>query len=134
MSEGEERNAAYLTLEVEHLRNAVRYADRGRRVFFDETTPDTHLLVEGELRKAFESLNRLGRSFWRVNPALSQDRIGEIRQLLTHDYTDVDPAIYRLGHCYVGGAPPVAPACDGEGAKAALAIDRQRPPIEIGGM
>ena len=93
MSEGEERNAAYLTLGVEHLRNAVRYADRGRHVFFDEATPDTYLLVEGELRKAFESLNRLGRSFWRVNPALSQARIGEIRQLLTHDYTDVDPAV-----------------------------------------
>ena len=93
MSEGEERNAAYLALGVEHLRNALRYADRGRRVFFDEGTPDTYLLVEGELRKAFESLNRFGRSFWRANPALSQDRIGEIRQLLTHDYTDVDPAV-----------------------------------------
>lgn len=76
---------------LDHLRAAVKYADRGREVFFDSAVPDTFLLVEGELRKAYESLNRLGRSFYRANPKLDRDRIGEIRQRLTHDYVDVDP-------------------------------------------
>lgn len=83
----------YLALGIEHLRNALRYAARGRRVYFDERTPDTYLLVEGELRKAYEALNRLGQPFWKANPLVPRDRVGEIRQLLTHDYTDVDPAV-----------------------------------------
>ncbi|HUZ80247.1 MAG TPA: HepT-like ribonuclease domain-containing protein [Thermoplasmata archaeon] len=93
MIDAADRSEVYLVLAVEHLRNALQYAERGRRVFFDEGTPDTYLLVEGELRKAFESLNRLGRPFWKANPMVPRDRIGEIRQLLTHDYVDVDPAL-----------------------------------------
>ena len=93
---------------LEHLRAAVKYADRGWSVFFDQDVPDTYLLVEGELRKAFESLNRLGRSFFTANPRFDRKRIGEIRQQLTHDYADLDrelvwkivrdevPAIVRL--------------------------------------
>lgn len=54
-------------------------------------------LIEGELRKAFESLNRQGDSFYHANPKLDRARIGEIRQLLTHDYADMDAAIiWRL--------------------------------------
>lgn len=75
---------------LDHLRAAIRYADRGREVFFDPEVPDTFLLVEAELRKAYESLNRLGGSFYIANPKLDRDRIGEVRQLLTHDYADVD--------------------------------------------
>lgn len=75
---------------LDHLRSAIRYADRGRDVFFDPEVPDTFLLVEGELRKAYESLNRLGQSFYALNPKLDRDRIGEVRQVLTHDYADVD--------------------------------------------
>lgn len=93
MTETAERNRVYLALSVEHLRTALQYADRGRRIYFDKASPDTYLLVESELRKAFESLNRLGQSFWRANPTLPRDQIGEIRQLLTHDYTDIDPVV-----------------------------------------
>jgi uncharacterized protein with HEPN domain len=92
-------NRANLALGLEHLRRALRYADRGRKMFFDAEIPDTFLLVEGELRKAYESLNRLGRSFWTANPALPRDRIGEMRQLLTHEYVEVDRTIvWRMAH------------------------------------
>ena len=80
----------HLTRALDHLRAAIRYAERGKAAFFDDEVPDTYLLVEGELRKAFESLNRLGRSFFDANPRFDPVRIGEIRQLLTHDYADVD--------------------------------------------
>jgi uncharacterized protein with HEPN domain len=82
-------NRAYLALALEHLKRAIQYSDRGRSAVFDESNPDTFLLVEGELRKGCESLNRLGQSFWVANSTLDGDRIGEIRQQLTHDYADV---------------------------------------------
>lgn len=75
---------------LEHLRAAVKYASRGKEVFFDSEVPDTSLLVEGELRKAFESLNRLGASFYQVNPKFDRERVGEVRQQLTHEYADVE--------------------------------------------
>jgi uncharacterized protein with HEPN domain len=87
---GREANEVNLSRAIEHLRAAISYSERGRETFFDEEVPDTFLLVEGELRKAFESLNRLGRSFFSANSQLDRDRVGEIRQLLTHDYSDVD--------------------------------------------
>jgi uncharacterized protein with HEPN domain len=87
---GRETSEVNLSRAIDHLRAAIKYSDRGRDVFFDEAVPDTYLLVEGELRKAFESLNRLGQSFFAKNHQLDRDRIGEIRQLLTHDYSDVD--------------------------------------------
>ncbi|MFZ3355659.1 MAG: HepT-like ribonuclease domain-containing protein [Thermoplasmata archaeon] len=90
MKAGREANEVYLSLAVEHLRNAVRYARRGHDVFFDSANPDTLLLVEGELRKAYESLNRLGKSFRIANPTVEWDRVGEIRQMLTHDYAEID--------------------------------------------
>ena len=80
----------HLARALDHLRAAIRYSERGKAVFFDDEVPDTYLLVEGELRKAFESLNRLGRSFFQANPRFDPIRIGEIRQLLTHDYAEVD--------------------------------------------
>ncbi|MFZ0699933.1 MAG: HepT-like ribonuclease domain-containing protein [Thermoplasmata archaeon] len=93
MTDAADRSEVYLARAIEHLRKGLRYAERGRRVYFDPRNPDTYLLVESELRKAFESLNRLGRAFWKANPMIPRDRIGEIRQLLTHDYTDVDPTL-----------------------------------------
>lgn len=90
MKESAGSNATYWSLAIEHLRNAAQYAKRGHRIFFDPDVPDTYLPVESELRKASESLNRLGQSFWRTNRALPRERIAEIRRLLTHDYTDVD--------------------------------------------
>jgi uncharacterized protein with HEPN domain len=90
MSSRATRDPAYLSLGVQNLQIALRYAERGRRVFFDEENPDTHRLVEGELRKAYESLHRLGASFWNANPRLPRERVGDIRQLLTHDYAGVD--------------------------------------------
>lgn len=75
---------------LDHLRATVRYADRGRDLFFDSTVPVTYLLVEGELRKAYESLNRIRKGFYVGNPRFDRDRIGEVRQLLTHDYADVE--------------------------------------------
>jgi len=80
----------YLALGVEHLRGARRFAERGRLAFFEEGDPLVFVAVESELRKAFESLNRLGQPFWRANPLLPRKRIGEIRQLLTHDYAGID--------------------------------------------
>jgi uncharacterized protein with HEPN domain len=80
----------FLSLGVQHLQIALRYAERGQRAFFDKENPDTARLVEAELRKAYESLNRLGASFWTANPRMPRGRIGEIRQLLTHDYAGVD--------------------------------------------
>jgi uncharacterized protein with HEPN domain len=46
------------------------------------------------LRKAFESINRIGLSVWNANPALGgvRERVSAIRQLLTHDYAGLDPA------------------------------------------
>jgi uncharacterized protein with HEPN domain len=85
---GPESNRIHLALGVEHLREAARYSERGRRAFFDERVPDTYRLVESELRKGFESLNRLGSSFWTTNPKIPRGRIGEVRQLLTHDYPE----------------------------------------------
>jgi uncharacterized protein with HEPN domain len=84
------RNPAYLSLGIQHLQIALRYAERGRRVFFDEQDPDTARLVEAELRKAYESLNRLGAAFWNANPRIPRDRIGKVRQLLTHDYAGIE--------------------------------------------
>lgn len=89
MTENAERNVTNLAYGIEHLQIALRYVDRGRKAFFDEKNPDTRRLVESELRKAYESLNRLGPSFWNANPSLPRDRVGEIRQLLTHDYSEV---------------------------------------------
>jgi uncharacterized protein with HEPN domain len=78
-----------LSLATEHLQQAIEYARRGRRVFFDPDNPDTSRLVESELRKAYEAMNRLGQPLYRANPALPEDEIGRVRQLLTHDYGDV---------------------------------------------
>jgi len=97
VTDEESRNPAYLSLGIQHLQIALRYAERGRRVFFDENNPDTALLVEGELRKAYDSLNRLGASFWSANPRVPRDRIGKTRQLLTHDYAGVERGeIWRI--------------------------------------
>jgi uncharacterized protein with HEPN domain len=84
------RNEANLALGIEHLQIALQYVERGRRTYFDESNFDTQRLIESELRKAFESLSRLGPSFWHGNPTLPRDRIGEVRQLLTHDYAGGD--------------------------------------------
>ncbi|MGA9839013.1 MAG: HepT-like ribonuclease domain-containing protein [Thermoplasmata archaeon] len=90
MEEGPATNEVFLALAVEHLRGAVRYARRERRVFFNEANPDTFQLTEGELRKAFASLHRVGRSFRAANPLVDWERVGEVRQDLTHDYADID--------------------------------------------
>jgi uncharacterized protein with HEPN domain len=87
----EDRSRDRLALAIEHLQNGVEYSRRGRAVFFEDSDPDTRRLVEGELRKAFESLKRLGDGFYHANPTLDRERIGAIRQLLTHDYSDVEP-------------------------------------------
>jgi uncharacterized protein with HEPN domain len=93
----EDRTRARLSLAIEHFQNAIRYGQRGRDVFFDEDNPDTFRLVEGELRKAFESLNRQGDRFFNMNPTLDRVRIAETRQLLTHDYADIDPKeVWRM--------------------------------------
>jgi uncharacterized protein with HEPN domain len=93
----EDRTRERLSLAIEHLQTAIEYSRRGRKVFFDTETPDTMRLVESELRKAYESLNRLGDSFYNSNPKMPRERIGEVRQALTHDYADVDPAeLWRL--------------------------------------
>lgn len=89
MTENAERNVTNLAYGIEHLQIALRYVDRGRKAFFDEKNPDTRRLVESELRKAYESLYRLGPSFWKANPSLPRDRVGQILQLLTHDYSEV---------------------------------------------
>lgn len=95
MNVGRARNR--LSLSIEHFQEAIRYSQRGRDLFFDEENPDTLRLVEGELRKAFESLNRQGDSFFHLNPRLDRTRIGETRRLLTHDYADLDAdVIWRL--------------------------------------
>lgn len=85
-----DRTRDRLSLAIEHLQNAVEYSKRGRDVFFDPSVPDTQRLIEGELRKAFESLNRQGDTFYHANTQLDRAWIGEVRQLLTHDYADVD--------------------------------------------
>ena len=92
-----DRTTERIALAIEHLQNAVQYSQRGRERFFDPEDPDTRRLVEGELRKAFESLNRLGDGFFHANPALDRERIGGVRQLLTHDYAEVEPGVlWRL--------------------------------------
>lgn len=92
-----DRTQERLSLAIEHLQNAIRYAKRGRDTFFDRENPDTQRLVEGEIRKAFESLNRQGDRFYHENPSLDRTRIGEVRQQLTHDYADVDTdLLWRL--------------------------------------
>jgi len=92
-----DRTAERLTLAIEHLQNAVEYSRRGREAFMDVGNPDTRRLIEGELRKAFESLNRQGDPFFHANPTLDRGWIGEVRQLLTHDYAEVDPGVlWRL--------------------------------------
>jgi uncharacterized protein with HEPN domain len=97
VTDEDSRNPAYLSLGIQHLQIALRYAERGRRVFFDEKNPDTARLVESELRKAYESLNRLGASFWNANPPVPRDRIGKTRQLLTHDYAGIErEEIWRI--------------------------------------
>ena len=90
MSAGKRTDQLNASRALDHLRSAVRYADRGHDPFFDPGVPDTFLLVESELRKAYESLNRLGQSFFIANPKSDRGRIGEVRQLLTHDYSDVE--------------------------------------------
>ncbi len=85
------RNEANVVLGIEHLQIALRYAERGRRVYFDEQNPDTRRLVESELRKAYESINRLGPSVRQAHPSLPWERIGQVRQMLTHDYAGIDP-------------------------------------------
>lgn len=88
-----DRTTERLALSIEHLQNAVEYSRRGREVFLDSENPDTRRLVEGELRKAFESLNRQGDAFFHANPTLDRDWIGGVRQLLTHDYAEVAPGV-----------------------------------------
>jgi uncharacterized protein with HEPN domain len=93
----DDRTRERISLAIEHLQIAIQYSRRGRVAFFDPDNPDTSRLVEGELRKAYESLNRLGDSFYNSNPAMPRTRIGEIRQALTHDYSDVDSdELWRL--------------------------------------
>jgi len=94
-----DRTTERLALAIEHLQNAIEYSRRGRNLFLDSENPDTRRLTEGELRKAFESLNRLGDGFFHSNPTLDRDWIGGVRQLLTHDYVEVDPvALWKLVH------------------------------------
>ena len=88
MKEGTASNQTNLALGVEHLKKAIGYASRGKTDFFDEDDSVLAVAVEAELRKAFESLNRLGQSFWIANPDIKRYRIHELRQLLTHDYTE----------------------------------------------
>ncbi|MGA7861359.1 MAG: HepT-like ribonuclease domain-containing protein [Thermoplasmata archaeon] len=83
-------NQVHLALGVEHLRKAVAFAGRGKARFFDDEDPLLFIAVEAELRKGFESINRLGNSFWQANPQLRRHRIGELREQLTHEYSDVD--------------------------------------------
>jgi uncharacterized protein with HEPN domain len=78
-----------LSLAIEHLQQAIEYSRRGKKVFFDPENPDTSRLVESELRKAYEAVNRLGQPLFRANPSLPEDEISRVRQLLTHDYGDV---------------------------------------------
>ena len=98
-----DRTRDRLSLATEHLQNALSYARRGRTVFFDEAVPDTRRLIEGELRKAFESLNRQGDSFYHANRLLDRARIGVVRQMLTHDYAEVEPEV--LWHLVTKEAP-----------------------------
>ncbi len=87
MKTGPASNQTNLALGIEHLQKAIGYAKRGRDEFFAEEDPVLSVAVEAELWKAFESNNRLGVSFWSANPPIKRYRIGEVRQLLTHDYT-----------------------------------------------
>jgi uncharacterized protein with HEPN domain len=86
-----DRTPERLALAIEHLQNAIEYSRRGRESFHDPGNPDTRRLVESELRKAFESLNRQGDAFFHATPALDREWIAGVRQLLTHDYAEVEP-------------------------------------------
>jgi uncharacterized protein with HEPN domain len=91
VKEGGATNETNLALGIDHLRRAVRIAEREGDPLPEQDEYDlVFIAVESELRKAYESLNRLGRSFWSANRSVSRDRIGEIRQILTHDYAGVD--------------------------------------------
>jgi uncharacterized protein with HEPN domain len=79
-----------LSLATEHLQQAIEYARRGKKVFFDPDNPDTSRLVESELRNAYGAMNRLGQPLYRANPDLPEDEIGRVRHLLTHDNGDVN--------------------------------------------
>ena len=89
----EERTRERVSMGIEHLENAIEYSHRGRSQYFDPANPDTQRLVEGELRKAYEALHRLGDSFYHSNPSIPRDEVAEVRQLLTHDYSDADPSV-----------------------------------------
>ncbi|MGP8110043.1 MAG: HepT-like ribonuclease domain-containing protein [Thermoplasmata archaeon] len=92
-----DRTKERLSLATEHFQIAIEYSRRGRATFFDSDTPDTLRLIESELRKAYDSLNRLGDAFYHINPGMPRERIGEVRQSLTHDYSEVDPdELWRL--------------------------------------
>ena len=90
MKTGAPSNQTNLALGIEHLQKAISLARRGRDEFFDETEDVLSIAVEAELRKAFESLNRLGKSFFTANPRISRERIHAIRELLTHEYAEVN--------------------------------------------
>jgi uncharacterized protein with HEPN domain len=83
-------NRTFVALGIEHLEAAVRFGQLGKRAFFADQSPIVFVAVESELRKAYESLNKLGRSVRRANPGRPFDRIAEIRRVLTHDYAGVD--------------------------------------------
>ncbi|MCI4326007.1 MAG: DUF86 domain-containing protein [Thermoplasmata archaeon] len=90
-------NRTYVALGVEHLEAAIRYGRLGKRAFYSEHDPIVFVAVESELRKAFESLNKLGKSVRGANPTLPFDRIAETRQIFTHDYASVDrDDVWRL--------------------------------------
>ena len=93
----EDRTRERLSLSIEHLEVAIEYSRRGRATFDDPENPDTRRLVEAEFRKVYESLNRLADAFYHSNPTFERARIGEVRQRLTHDFSDVDTdELWRL--------------------------------------
>ncbi|MCI4326406.1 MAG: DUF86 domain-containing protein [Thermoplasmata archaeon] len=83
-------NRTFVALGIEHLEAAVRYGQLGKRAFFADKSPIVFVAVESELRKAYESLNKLGPTARRAHPTLPFDRMAEIRRVLTHDYAGVD--------------------------------------------
>ena len=101
----EERSRERVSLGMEHLENAIEYSHRGRSKFFEPENPDTQRLVEGELRKAYEALNRLGDSFYNSHPSISREEVAKVRQLLAHDYTDADPDV--VWKIVTRAAPPL---------------------------
>jgi uncharacterized protein with HEPN domain len=101
----EDRTRERVSMGIEHLENAIEYSHRGRSQFFDPENPDTQRLVEGELRKAYEALNRLGDPFYNSNPSIPREEIARVRQLLTHDYADADPGV--IWRIVTQEAPPL---------------------------